>query len=225
MSAPSGPTHEAASIVSKPVSVSSGGVAAPGGSQPSGGDSRLPVELLERVRAREPEALAAFFERYFDTIFSLVYRLLGDRTDAEDLTQEIFLKVHRAAHQLDASRDPGPWLTSIAYNACRDLWRSGAYRMGRRSSSFDADPTLASVLTRGGNDPEHDLLANERSRQVLDAIAQLPEPLRVAVVLHEYHGLSHPEIAELMGIHHAAARKRYSRGLAELGKLLRKYQS
>jgi RNA polymerase sigma-70 factor (ECF subfamily) len=208
---------------------SSSGGAAPSGDQQappaSPGEERLPVELLDRVRAREPEALAAFFERYFDPIFGLVYRLLGDRTEAEDLTQEIFLKVHRAAHQLDAARDPGPWLTSIAYNACRDLWRSGAYRMGRRSSSIDVDLSLASALTRGTNDPEHDLLASERRQRVQEAIARLPEPLRVAVVLHEYQGMRHQEIAELTGVHHAAARKRYSRALAALGKMLQESQA
>ena len=165
--------------------------------------------------------MAAFFERYFDRIFGLVYRLVGNRSEAEDLTQEIFLKVHRAAHQLDASRDPGPWLTSIAYNACRDLWRSGAHRMARRSGSIEADPALGVRLTRGTNDPERDLLAKERSQHVLEAIARLPEDLRMAVVLHEYHGMSHQEIATLAGIHHAAARKRYSRALATLGKMLR----
>jgi RNA polymerase sigma-70 factor (ECF subfamily) len=150
-----------------------------------------------------------------------VYRLVGERGAAEDLTQEVFLKVHRAAHQLDPSRDPGPWLTAIAYNACRDFWRSSAYRMRARSGSIEADPALAARLTRGTNDPERDLLSEERRELVLRAIQSLPELLRVAVVLHEYEGLSHEQIAKMTGINHAAARKRYSRALEALGKMLR----
>ena len=175
---------------------------------------------LERVRARDPEALAEFFERHFDRVYGLVYRLLGDRTLAEDMTQEVFLKVHRAAHQLDPTRDPGPWLMTIAHNACRDLWRSNAWKLSRRAASLDGDSPLAATLSRGTNDPERDALASERERLVQEALIRLPEPLRVAIVLHDYEGLGHEEIAALTGINHAAARKRYSRALATLARLL-----
>jgi len=176
---------------------------------------------LERVRARDPEALATFFERYFDRVYGLAYRLLGDRTLAEDLTQEVFLKVHRAAHQIDPSRDPAPWLMTIAHNACRDLWRSNAWKFGRRAASLDSESPLAEKLSRGTNDPERDLLAAERERLVQQALLQLPEPLRAAVVLHDYEGLGHDEIAVITGLNHAAVRKRYSRALAALGKILK----
>jgi RNA polymerase sigma-70 factor (ECF subfamily) len=165
--------------------------------------------------------MAALFEAYFDRVYGLVYRLLGDRPAAEDMTQEVFLKVHRAAHQLDPARDPGPWLTAIAYNACRDFWRSAAYRISRRSGSIEGDPVVAGRLTGGGNEPERELLARERRDLVLEAIRRLPEPLREAVILYDYQGLSHQEIADMMGINHAAARKRYSRALTALGKMLK----
>jgi len=181
----------------------------------------LGVEVLERVRARDPEALAAFFERYFDHVFGLVYRLLGDRAAAEDVTQEVFLKVHRAAPTLDTSRDPAPWLTAIAVNACRDVWRSGAYRMGRRSDSIDGPADLADRLPGREGNPESLVLSREREALVRAAIDQLPEHLREAVLLYEYQGLSHQQIADALGIHHAAARKRYSRALEALGRLLR----
>jgi RNA polymerase sigma-70 factor (ECF subfamily) len=172
------------------------------------------------VRARDPEALGAFFERYFDRVYGLIFHLLGERSAAEDATQEVFLKVHRAAAQLDPSRDPAPWLSTIAYNTCRDLWRSGAYRLGRRSASIEQDAAVTARLGHG-DDPERALLRAERERLVREAIAELPEPLRAAVLLYDYEGLSHQEIAQLMNVNHAAARKRYSRALAALGKRLR----
>ena len=176
---------------------------------------------LERVRARDPEALAAFFERYFDRVYGVVYRLLGDRTQAEDMTQEVFLKVYRGAHQLDPGRDPGPWLMTIAHNACRDFWRSNAWKLTRRATSLDGDSPLAETLSRGTNDPERDLLAGERERLVQEALMRLPEPLRVAIVMHDYQGMGHEEIAAATGVRHAAARKRYSRALAALALLLK----
>jgi RNA polymerase sigma-70 factor (ECF subfamily) len=172
------------------------------------------------VRARDPQALGAFFERYFDRVYGLVYYLLGERAAAEDVTQEVFLKVHRAADQLDVSRDPAPWLAAIAHNTCRDLWRSAAHRMRRRSASIEQD---AAVTLHLGNDddPERAVLGAERERIVREAVARLPEPMRTVVVLHDYQGLNHQEIAEVLKVNHAAARKRYSRALAELGGLLR----
>jgi len=196
--------------------------AAPGSGPgaPATGAAAFGPDLLARVRAREPEALAAFFERTFDQVFGLVYRLLGDRSLAEDVTQEVFLKVHRAIHRLDIHRDPAPWLTTIACNACRDVWRSGPYRMGRRSDALD-DPAVAGRLASPDPGPEGGMLAAERERRVRAALARLPEPLRLAVLLHDYRGVSHEQAARLQGIHPAAARKRYSRALAALGALLR----
>ncbi|MEP7029028.1 MAG: sigma-70 family RNA polymerase sigma factor, partial [Candidatus Eisenbacteria bacterium] len=108
--------------------------------------ARLPQALLERVRVRDPEALATFFETYFDRVFSLVHRLLGDRTQAEDAVSEVFLKVHRAIDRLDPARDPMPWLVTIASNVCRDHWRSGAERMRRSAIPVD-DPAVRESLT------------------------------------------------------------------------------
>lgn len=190
------------------------------GDGPELGAPAFSPDELSRVRAREPEALSAFFERYFEQVFGLVFRLIGERSLAEDVTQEVFLKVHRAIHRLDITRDPSPWLTTIAYNACRDVWRSGPYRLSRRSAPLD-DPAVAPRLASVALDPEGSLLAAERERWVREAVARLPEPLRVAVVLYDYQGLSHEQVARLAGINPAAARKRYSRALAALGAMLK----
>ena len=186
----------------------------------SGRTEDLTRAQLEAVRRRDPEALGALFERYFERIFGFVYRLLSERGLAEDVTQEVFLKVHRGAHQIDPTRDPGPWLMTVAHNACRDLWRSGAYRMGRRTSALDEAPLAHETVSREADDPEQRLLREERERLVQEAISKLPEPLRVAVVLRDYQGLGHEEIATITGVHHDAARKRYSRALAALARLL-----
>ena len=175
---------------------------------------------LEGVRRREPQALAAFFDQHFDRVYGLVYRLLGDRHWAEDATQEVFLKLHRAAHTLDPDRDPGPWVTTIAYNVCRDLWRSGAYRLSRNAISIDDPDHGDGAMPPNLKDPERELIASEREGLVQDAIGKLKEPLRAVVVLREYQGFTYEEIASLTGTSPVAARKRYSRALTELGKLL-----
>jgi RNA polymerase sigma-70 factor (ECF subfamily) len=177
-------------------------------------------ELLERVRARDPEALGQFYERYVDLVFGLAWRMLGERVLAEDAASDVFLKVHRAADRLDPSRDPAPWLVTITTNVCRDLWRSGAYRMSRRAADVD-DPASAAVLSTGRNDPEQDAIGSERERLVQAALLELPEPLRTSIVLHDYQGLDHRQVAEVLHIAHDAARKRYSRALTALEQKLR----
>src|SRR2546422_7177815 len=131
---------------------------------------------LEGGRRRDPDALAAFFDRHFDRVYALVYRLLGNRHSAQDAAQDVFLKIHRAAHTLDPSRDPEPWITTIAYNVCRDLWRSGAYRLSRQAASIDDPENGDSPLTSRTEDPEEALLASERRSHVQRAIAALNEP-------------------------------------------------
>ena len=175
---------------------------------------------LERVRLRDPEALGAFYDRYLDLVFGVAWRLLGDRTRAEDAASEVFLKVHRAADRLDPQRDPAPWLTTITTNVCRDVWRSGAYRMSRRAADVD-DPAQAASLSTGRNDPEADTIRGERERIVQEALLKLPESLRTTIVLHDYQGLDHRQVAEVLHIAHDAARKRYSRALAVLAHLLK----
>ena len=194
-----------------------------GGSAPAPARARIeppPRHVLDRARRRDPEALEAFFDRYFEPVHALAYRLVGERAVAEDLAQEVFLKVHRALDTLDPGRDPWPWLATIVHNACRDLWRSGAYRMGRRSDSLEDDTARAERIPAPAASPESALLASERERLVREAIGRLPESLRETVLLYDYQGLNHLEVARMLGIEHAAARKRYSRALDALGKLL-----
>jgi RNA polymerase sigma-70 factor (ECF subfamily) len=179
---------------------------------------------LEGVRRRDPKALEEFFEAYFDRVFALLKRLLGDSNAAQDAAQDVFLKIHRGAHQLDPTRDPGPWVMAIATNLCRDLWRSGAYRLSSTAASFEATPGLAETLTSGGRSPEGDAIAAERARLVQEALNRLRKPLREVVVLREYEGLGYDQIASITGLNEAAVRKRYSRGLAELGKMLSKIE-
>jgi RNA polymerase sigma-70 factor (ECF subfamily) len=172
------------------------------------------------VRNGDAAALSEFFEFSFDRVYSLAARLLGDRAAAEDATQEVFLRVHRAANRLDPDRSPLPWLTAITYNVCRDALRS-RQRETARSVPIDGEAEGGRGLLSGAPDPEATALTRERDRLVQEAITRLPEELREVVVLRDYHGMRHDEIAELVGASHAAVRKRYSRALAKLADDLR----
>jgi len=186
------------------------------GGGPGDGISR---EILEGVRRRDREALSVFFDRYARRVYDVAYRMLGERAAAEDVTQEVFLRVWRAADKLDPDRVPDPWVLRIARNVCRDVWRSKHHQvMVRSRRAEDADDVGA--LPSPAPDPERATSEAERRRAVQSAILALPPGFREVVVLHDYRGLSHPEIAEILGTSHAAVRKRYSRALAKLGESL-----
>ena len=174
---------------------------------------------LARARAGDPEALGRFFDYYADQLFLVVQRFVGSREEAQDLTQEIFLKVRRHLHRLDTTRDPAPWLFTVALNTCRDHARSAGVRARRRTLSLDAESATVQVPDPGA-DPQRAYAEAEDRRRVHAAVLRLPHDQFMSVVLHDFEGLSHERIATLAGIDHAAARKRHSRALTALEKAL-----
>jgi RNA polymerase sigma-70 factor (ECF subfamily) len=181
---------------------------------------RPPRELLEGVRRRDREALGRFFDLYADLIHGLALRLLRDPQAAQDVVQNVFVKVHRAADRLDPERDPGPWLATITSNECRGRWRSWAWKLGRRSRPLDGEDDLVERLAAASPDPEEEVLAAEERRTLERAVGRLPEDQRTVVLLHDHQGFTHEEIAPMVGASPAAVRKRYSRALARLRELL-----
>ena len=182
--------------------------------------SSMSKELLERVNRRDPEALGLLFDRYFQPIYSTAYRLLGNRAGAEDVVQEVFLRVHRAAHQLDPGRDPGPWLITVTANLCRERWRSKAGRQEQRTASLDQHLEEGRPVSSSAPGPDRAAQDGERDAILVRAVAQLPEDMRLAVVLHDFQGLSHADIGSMLDVEPATVRKRYSRALKKLRSLL-----
>lgn len=154
-------------------------------------------------------------------MYGLAYRLLGRHALAEDVLQEVFLKIHRAAPEIDPTRDPGPWLTAVTRNACREHWRRLSRRIDQSSRTLDDGSGLGETLTSDDGGPEQDTLRAEQERVLGDALMRLSPGLREVVVLHDYQGLNHEEIAKLLGKRSATVRKRYSRALARLRRILR----
>ncbi|MDX2472928.1 MAG: sigma-70 family RNA polymerase sigma factor [Candidatus Krumholzibacteria bacterium] len=186
--------------------------------------SLLTANDLEKVRARDPEALGRLFDAYFGRLYSLAYRLMGNEAAAQDIVQELFLRVHKAAHQLDVTRDPAPWLLTITTNLCREKWRSRQGRQDKQTLSLDAKPEYTENVAATIATPEQDAIVADQGRLLAEALDQLPEPMRLVVVLHDMQGLNHEEIAEMLQEAAPAVRKRYSRALLKLRELLQDHK-
>jgi RNA polymerase sigma-70 factor (ECF subfamily) len=175
--------------------------------------------VLEGVQRREPKALERFFDASFPYVYNLAFRLSGNRDTAEDIAQDVFLKVYRAADRLDVHRHPKPWLTTITYNTIRDL--------ARRTAARPEDPVDAQIIedTHGILEtPEDILLERERERLVDRALQELDERSRAIVILNGYCGFSHEQIATIVDMSHAAVRKNYSRAIKRMAAIIERLQ-
>lgn len=193
------------------------------GARPAPGARRfepLPARVLAGLPRREPAALAAFYDAYFVRIWGYVKRMVHDEHLTEDLTQEILMNVQRALPSYDPSRALSPWVFTIATNKLRDHWQSRRFQESRRQVSLDDEdaPVLAPPARERGPDGAFEHL--ELAERVAQAVSRLPESLRVPFWLRWHEELSFEDVARQLGTSQVAARKRYSRALAELRALL-----
>lgn len=179
----------------------------------------LPRSIRERLPSRDPEALTLFYETYFDRLYGYVRRMVGEEHLAEDLTQEVFLHLHRNLDGYDPERALRPWVFTIATNKVRDYWRSRAHQSSLREIDIEEEDH-GTRATSGERGPEQELQAADLSDQIAEAVEKLPESMRSTLVLRYYEGLSFQAIGEIVDRNEAAVRKRYSRALEELRKLL-----
>jgi RNA polymerase sigma factor (sigma-70 family) len=180
--------------------------------------------FLQRLVARERDALGRYYELFFDRIYGYVRRLVGDEHISEDVTQDVFMHIQRSLTSYDPTRELAPWVFTIATNKVRDLWRSRRHSDRSVESSLDdegAELAQAAVDVQRAPLPE---LEREELRNTLErAIAELPAGLRSAFVLRWQERLSFEAIGAILQRNEVAARKRYSRALIELRAALEKH--
>jgi RNA polymerase sigma-70 factor (ECF subfamily) len=165
--------------------------------------------LLERVRAGDTGGAGELFERYAPALLRFTDRLLSDRSAAEEVTQEVFVKVISRAHQYDGRAEVSSWLFAIAANACRDR-----RRRDRRATVVPLDAVGEPV--HKGEGIESLLSQRERRDAVRSALSALSEEQREALVLARYHGLPYAEIASVLGISVGAVKTRIFRAVEAL---------
>lgn len=165
--------------------------------------------LLERIRRGDTEGAAELFERYGPALLRFSDRLLADRSTAEEVTQEVFVKVISRAHQYDGRAEVASWLFAIAANACRDR-----RRRERRATVVPLE-AVAEPAQRGEG-IERRLMDREKREAVRAALALLSPEQREALVLARYHGLPYAEIATVLGISVGAVKTRIFRAVETL---------
>jgi RNA polymerase sigma factor (sigma-70 family) len=167
------------------------------------------TELLAMVRRGEPEGTETLFERYSAPLLRFADRMLSNRGEAEEIAQEVFLKMISRVEQYDGRASVSSWLFAICANACRDR-----LRRSKRAVVVALD-AVAEPRARGEG-IESRLIDRERRQAVRSALSKLSEDQREALVLARYHGLPYSEIARVLEISEGAVKTRIFRAMETL---------
>ena len=193
------------------------------------------AELAARCLAGDAAAWEQLARTQHRRIYGICYRFTGSASDAEDLTQETFLKMFRNLASFDPARGSFvTWLTTLTRNLLVDNYRRT--RMERASDSLDESyggeddgsgvggPTRADRLADGGKSQEQHVSGLELKAQIQMALKQVSPELREAVILRDLEDMDYKEIADVLGIPQGTVKSRISRGRAELARLLKRIE-
>ena len=178
------------------------------------------AELIERCLRKDNTAWDPLVARYRRRIFHIAYKFTGKHDEAEDLTQEIFLKVFRSLDKFNQDADFSTWLSSVARNYCIDHYRASK----REREVLVEDLVAFDRAPASSGNPYRALEDRDRRSFLRRGLELLPEKLREAVVLRDLRGLSYQEMADRLHLPEGTVKSRINRGREELARLLLRAQ-
>ena len=181
--------------------------------------------LVRRCMNGDASAWAEMVRTHHRRVYALCYRFTGNAADAEDLTQDVFLKIYSNLPSFDAARGSLPvWITTMTRNLLVDNFRRTRNQRatGSLDEGWDGSDELKPVdrLTTSGPSPHDAVVRRELEEMVQKALALVSPELREAVILRDLQDLDYKEIAQVLDIPEGTVKSRISRGRAELARLL-----
>ena len=171
--------------------------------------------LIQRCLQGDQIAWDLIVRQYWRKVFNVAYKFVGRHDQAEDLTQDIFLKIFKSLDTFDRRANFQTWLISISRNLCIDHYRS--VRKERETIDRDVD---ANELTPASHEPGPVAALEQRDRVTLlrQALAALPDTLRTAVMMRDIQEMSYQEIADALRLPEGTVKSRINRGRTELAR-------
>jgi RNA polymerase sigma-70 factor (ECF subfamily) len=188
--------------------------------------------LVRRLKQGDERAFQELVHTYQDRIFGMVFRMIGNRQEAEDIAQEVFISVHRGIANYRGEGRFYTWLYRIASNTCKNRIKYLSGRNFHRSSDIDETPAAHTQGEDGGPvhslqsvvpGPEATVAGNRLERAVQDEIAQLEPEHRLLIVLRDIQGLSYAEIITITGLQEGTLKSRLHRARLALKVRLEPY--
>jgi RNA polymerase sigma-70 factor, ECF subfamily len=175
--------------------------------------------VIQRCLAGDQDAWAQIVRQHWRKVFNIAYKFTGKHDEAEDLTQDVFLKIFKSLDTFDRRANFQTWLVSVSRNLCIDHYRS--VRKERETIDRDVD---AGELTPAAQtvSPFAALEQRDRVELLKKAMDQLPPTLRSAVLLRDIQELSYQEIADRLHLPEGTVKSRINRGRTELARQIRR---
>ena len=170
-------------------------------------------DLMPLLADKDPEAFEVFYDRHGGAAYSLAYRIVGDRKDAEDVVQEAFLSIWRSGARYDRARGSvRAWTLGIVRNRAIDALR----RLSGNAPKLDFDDD-AVIEQRTSSDRTEELaIQHESAEEVRGALRELPDEQSKVIQLAYFGGFSHSEIAEMLGMPLGTVKGRMRLGIEKI---------
>jgi RNA polymerase sigma-70 factor (ECF subfamily) len=184
------------------------------------------ARLIERLVARDERAFSAFVRAYERRVFALVLRMIGNRAEAEDLAQEVFVQVFKAIASFRGESKLSTWVFRIAVNLCKNRGKYLRVRHAGEQDSIDAIADRTELGAAKGSNvaqverPDEMMAGMQVERIVERSIMQLDPTFRECLVLRDVEELSYEEIGAITGLAEGTVKSRIHRGRAQLKELV-----
>ena len=191
-------------------------------------DAQLVAALIRRCIAGDAAAWEEIVQRYHRRIYNICYRFAGSSDDAQDLTQEVFIKMYRTLNTYDVERAAFmTWVTTVTRNLLVDHFRKTKH--DRMTDSLDAPVSehedampLSDKIEDSSLPPDARVQSRETKESVHHALQKLSPELREAVILRDLQDMDYREIATVLRVPEGTVKSRINRGRAELARLLQR---
>lgn len=176
-------------------------------------------KLVRRLRARDEEAFTVLVQTYQHKVFNIVYRIVSDRAEAEDVAQEVFVTIFKHVDQFRGDAKFTTWMFRIATNHARNRVKYLARRSRKKHQDIADTPDSAldeSPLTSNVARPDEQAAGNELERIVQEGLASLNDIHRTIIILRDIENLAYSEIAEVVDLPEGTVKSRLFRARSAL---------
>jgi len=176
-------------------------------------------ELMKRIKARDAEALEQLYDAYSSLLYGLVIPIVKKKEEAEDLLQEVFLRIWEKAYTFDETRgNVYSWIVTLARNKAIDRIRSKGYKTQQKATASTDEPDF--TLEGDRYDPLETTIHSDRAELVKTALEQIPKKQRQVIEIAYYKGMTQSEIAEHLDLPLGTVKTRTRQGLIKLKDIL-----
>lgn len=174
------------------------------------------IELIHQFKKGNKEVFDLLVERYHQKIYNTCYRMLGNSEDAQDITQETFIKLFKNLNSFKEKSSFSTWVFMITTNICRDKLRKR--KNNKETESIDEKEYLLNDNKISTDTPEEVSILHETGNQIQSEINKLPDKHKEVVILREFEALSYNEISKVLDISLGTVKSRLSRARSSLRK-------